>query len=177
MTFGEACCAGSEMSRTKPLLWVFLFWGFFIIPPVTFGLGLLALYWLPEASTGYAVGQWLTVAGFLLTALMLLLLVRWSTSPTPEQLRERQEAERLDAERLARQREQRIVLFKKYWDVAPISIGTGILAGILVAIESHRTTTAWNYEVSLEQAGWPPLWLWAAIGAVAIVSGLIRSRK
>ncbi len=94
-----------------------------------------------------------------------------------EAARQRAEAKRLAAEHRAKRREERILMLKKYGDVISVSVGTGIIAAVLCAIGTHLTRGTWAYASSLEEHGYPPLWVWAGIGAAAATIGVLMRRR
>ena len=94
-----------------------------------------------------------------------------------EERRRKQEAARLEAERQAKQHERNIQLLKLYGDIAPISVGAGVFAAVVIAIATHLTNTAWAYAISIEREGYPPLWLWAGLGALIATAGIIYARR
>jgi hypothetical protein len=91
--------------------------------------------------------------------------------------RRKQEAARLEAERRAKQHERNMQLLKRYGDIAPISVGGGVLAAVVIAIATHLTNAGWAYAFSIEREGYPPLWLWAGVGASIATAGIMYARR
>jgi hypothetical protein len=91
--------------------------------------------------------------------------------------RNRQEAIRLAAEARAKRREQHRLLMKRYGHIVPISVGIGILAAAVCAIATHQTYASWNYAQQLSEQGYPPLWLWAGVGAALVSAGVLYARR
>lgn len=90
-----------------------------------------------------------------------------------EAARQRAEAKRLKAERL----EKQIQLLKKYGDVVAVSVGVGIIAAVVCAIGTHLTRGTYQYAYSLDQQGYPPLWVWAGVAAALATVGILFRRR
>ena len=89
----------------------------------------------------------------------------------------RAKSARLLAERQAQQHERNMQLLKQYGDIAPISVGAGVLAAVVIAIATHWTSAASAYANSIEREGYPPLWLWAGIGTSIATAGIMYARR